>query len=118
MHRVEFQDQPGLISQATSMGSFGQVSSSTHSRNTPTKYLRSPFPKVPGRHNRPRRSRARLRIRVIQVSRQVRADRAGCDRQAVSHGNIYPLACGADTGRRARLYGELEDRILSWGACG
>ena len=114
MHRVEFQDQPGLISQATSMGSFGQVSTSTYSQNTPTKYLRSPFPKVPGRHNRPRHSRARLRIRIIQV----RAHRASCDRQAVSHGNIYPLACGSDTGRRARLYGELEDRILSWGACG
>ena len=100
------------------MGSFGQVSTSPHSRNTSTKYLHSLFPKVPGRHNRPRHSRARLRIRIIQVSRQVRADRAGCDRQAVSHGNIYPLARGSDTGRRARLYGEFEDRILSWGACG
>ena len=118
MNRVEFQDQPGLISQATSMGSFGQVSTFPHSRNTSTKYLRSPFPKVPGRHNRPGHSRAGLRIRVIQVSHQVRAHHTSCDRQAVSHGNIYPLACGADTGRRARLYGEFEDRILSWGACG
>ena len=100
------------------MGLFGQVSTSTHSQNTPIKYLRSPFPEVPGRHDRPRHSRARLRIRIIQVPRQVRAHRASCDRQAVSHGNIYPLACGADTGRRARLYGEFEDRILSWGACG
>ena len=30
------------------MGSFGQVSTSPHVRNTSTKYLRSPFPKVPG----------------------------------------------------------------------
>ena len=43
VHRVEFQDQPGLISQAISMGSFGQVSASTHPLNTPIKYLRSPF---------------------------------------------------------------------------
>ena len=100
------------------MGSFGQVSTFPHARNTSIKYLRSPFPKVPGRHDRPRHSRARLRIRIIQVSRQVRAHRASCDCQAVSHSNIYPLACGADTGPRARLYGELEDRILSWGACG
>ena len=118
MNRVEFQDQPGLISQATSMGSFGQVSTSPHSRNASIKYHRSPFPKVPGRHDRPRHSRARLRIRIIQVSRQVRARRASCDRQAVSHGNIYPLSRRSDTGRRARVYGELEDRILSWGACG
>ena len=48
MHRVEFQDQPGLISQATSMGSFGQVSTSTHACNTANNITALPFLKFLG----------------------------------------------------------------------